>query len=567
MTARAAARAPRRRRVSARLPDPVRLVVPPLDPEPWPSLGGHVCRFIEENLVHGPGDVLGHPAELTDEFRAFIWRAYEVHPRNGPAERAGRRRFKRVGLFRRKGAAKTELGAWISIAELDPDGPVRTVGWRQASSDDVDEGYARGSWVPVGGGIRDPYIPLMATTEEQAEDLGYSAVREILLDEHCELGQHYDIGLGRITRRDAPGVLQALAGSPNARDGARTTFQWFDEPHLMISDRLKSSHATMLRNIPKRKIADAWTLYTSTMYEPGELSVAELLHLLALDIMQGAVEDSAVYFDHLQASLLHDLSRRPQLIRAIEEASGDALEFADVAAIAQQYLEANSDRQAFRRYWLNQPTKGERKFFPTGLFEPLVHPRRRPKPGRQVVLAFDGSYARDSTALVGCTVELKPHVFVVKAWERPRSKAGDGWRTPRLEVDAAVADAMETWEVVELAPDPPGWHREIEEWEQTYGEPPVVRFETNQISHMGPAADQFLQGAKEHDFTVDGDPALMRHFDNCVKADRRGYTVPTKSAADSPDKIDLAIGAIVSHVRARHHFTAQPARPRSWRAH
>ena len=55
-------------------------LVPPPDPEPWPTLGPHVCQFITENLVHGPGDLFGRPVILTEEQRAWIYRMYEVEP-------------------------------------------------------------------------------------------------------------------------------------------------------------------------------------------------------------------------------------------------------------------------------------------------------------------------------------------------------------------------------------------------------------------------------------------------------------------------------------------------------
>ena len=37
------------------------------------------------------------------------------------------------------------------------------------------------------------------------------------------------------------------------------------------------------------------------------------------------------------------------------------------------------------------------------------------------MLGFDGSYNDDSTALVGCTLDDNPHLFVAGAWEKPGS--------------------------------------------------------------------------------------------------------------------------------------------------
>ena len=547
--------------MTSRLADAVELVVPKLGDEPiLPSLGGFVCDFIEGRLVHGPGDVRGGRS-CHGEYRLAIWRMYEVYPPKH--SQAGRRRFKRAAIFRRKGLAKTELLACVAIAEFDPTAPVRCTSWRKATSDDVAEGYQPSELVPVGGPVRDPFIPLLATTEDQSEELAYGTAKAIL--ENCELGNAYDVGEERIRHRQAPGELKAVAGAPGARDGGRTTFNGFDETHLYLAQRLLKAHATMLRNTAKRKIADAWSLEVSTMYEPGENSVAEATHAYALDIAEGRIADHALYFDHRQAALVHDLSRRRELVRAIEEASGDGIDFADVAAIANEYLDPTKDRQAFRRYFLNQRVKGASRWIAPEVVEPLVVKRRRTvKAETPIVLAFDGSYNRDSTALVGCTIAARPHVFVVAAWERPRSAPLGSWRTPRGEVLEEVRAAMGRYDVRELAPDPPGWHREIEELEDEFGEV-VVRFETSQPSRMGPAASTFLEDAKEGAFSLEDSEPLRRHLANCVSVERRGFVMPTKAARDSADKIDVAVGAVVAYARARHHHLHPPTRRLSWK--
>lgn len=514
-----------------------RLLLPPFekDPEPWPSLGGQICDWIEERLVHGPGDVRGQRISLTDEERIFIWRAYEVYPQDHKL--AGRRRFKRAVYSRRKGARKTELGAWIGIAEMDPEAPVRCDGFD-----------ANGE--PVGRSILDPYIPMVATTEEQSDDLAYGAAKVIL--QNCPLGNSYLVGEERILHRDAPGEMKALAGAPTARDGARTSFQHFDETHLFVIARLKKSHATMLRNVGKRAIADPWSLETSTMYAPGEESVAELSHLYAEEIAAGKVDDPRLLFDHRQASETHDLDTQKGLRAALVEAAGDAIAWMDVENVASQYREAAANRDdgaknEFRRYWLNQRRSLAHRAFPPDVWASREAKREVEGP---VVFSFDGSYSRDSTALVGCTVEEVPHIFVAAAWERPA--ANPRWRTPRLEVDAEIERVMDEYDVIELAPDPPGWHHEVEEWEQMYEEL-VVRFETNQASRMGPACDEFTQAMRDGGFTHDGDPRLARHVSHCCVANRGRWQVVTKEHPDSPLKIDLAVGAIIAFDRAHWH--------------
>jgi hypothetical protein len=105
-----------------------------------------------------------------------------------------------------------------------------------------------------------------------------------------------------------------------------------------------------------------------------------------------------------------------------------------------------------------------------------ANPERRLEQGERLVLGFDGSYRRDATALVACT--LDGFVSPLEVWERPERAPSD-WRVPRDEVEDAIADAMERFDVVELACDPPGWHSEIEGWRETYGNV-VLDFPTNE---------------------------------------------------------------------------------------
>jgi len=517
----------------------MRLLVPEAGDDFY-TLGPEVCAFIETYLVHGPGDMLGESVRLTTEEYRFICRAYEVYGPGHPEE--GRRKFKRAVLSRRKGVGKTELAAWLAICELDPTCPVRFDHW---------DGE-----VPVGRAVRDPYVPMVATTEEQTEDLAYAAAYEIL--SRSKIADTYDIGLQRIVPKDAPGKLVALASAPAARDGARTTFQHFDETHAFDSEKLRRTHATMLRNIPKRRGADPWSLETTTMYGPGEDSIAERTHIYAQAVARGTVEDPRLLFDHRQADEGWDIDDPEQLEAAIEQASGDALAWADVPSITAMFLDPTADENMLRRYWLNQPRRSSEHWPPAAVWSERVNAERKVADGSRIVLGFDGSYARDSTALIGCTVEETPHVFVLQVWERP--PGNPQWRTPRNEVDDAIRSAMDTYDVVELAPDPPGWHRELEDWEATYGEV-VVRFETNQPSRMGPACDSFFQACKDGELTHDGHEVIGRHLENAVPVLRRGYTVITKESADSPNKIDAAVAAVVAHHRAVWHMTEGDKEP------
>lgn len=525
----------------------VRVIIPVPEPDDalWPSLGGEMCAFVEDLMVHGPGDVLGESIALEDEERYVVWRCYEVFPQ--AHNRAGRRRFKRVILSRRKGWAKTALAQWVAIAESHPHAPVRCRGW-------LPDGR------PFGGAVRDPYIPMMAYTKDQVDGLAYAGVRAVLDHKRCALGGEYDTGVADTTLRGHPGKLEGVSTAPDSRDGARTTFDHRDETHRMRSPRHHEAVDTLDENLTKRLAADPWSLATTTMYGPNEGSVAEVDHEWAIDIQEGNVapEDAALYFDHLQASEDWDLDDDAELRAAIEEAAGDAIGHIDVdAIIATRFRKPGVDLNRSRRYQLNQRRRyGNRWVQVTDVWPDLEHPRLV-VPGARVVLALDGSYNRDSTALIGATVERVPHVFVVKVWERPLKQPG--WRVPRLEVMHLVHVQMRRLEVVELAPDPPGWHTQVEELEQEYGEDVVVRFETKQTARFGPACSEFAQACQDGELSHDGSEVLDRHLTNAVPTERRGEVIIAKESPDSQDHIDGATGAVVAYARARWHWLHTPA--------
>ncbi|MCH8949671.1 MAG: terminase, partial [Chloroflexi bacterium] len=322
------------------------LVVPSLDEKPWPTLGPQVCAFIETNLVFGPGDLRGLPAKLDDEKRALIYRAYEVYEQG--TEKEGRRRFRRVCFSLRKGTAKTELMAWIAAVELHHAGPVRCDGFRDGQ--------------PVGRPVTDPYIPLVAYTEEQTEELAYHALFTVISE--GPLANDFDLGLERIMRAKGDGKAVALAAAPNARDGALTTFEGFDEVHHWTSSRLKKAHSTMLANLPKRFQSDAWALETTTAFAIGENSVAEDTMGYARQIEEGKIKDPSLFYFHRQASDDLDITTPEGLHTAVLEASGPTAEWSDIEGIEAQFQDPTADLALLERLWLNRPIAGGGRAFP-----------------------------------------------------------------------------------------------------------------------------------------------------------------------------------------------------------
>lgn len=549
-------------------------LVPAVNPDSlFPTLGPQVVEWMESSLVHGPGDVRGEPYALDPEKVRLIYHLYEVNPPGHP--KAGRRRFKRAGVSVRKGWAKTELLAAIAAAELHPDAPVRCDGF-DANGD------------PVGIGVMDPYIPMVAYTEEQSEELAYGALLVMLSE--GPLADDFDLGVERIAvigegGRPA-GKAVALAAAPDSRDGARTTFQGFDETHRQTSPRLIHAHETMLANIPKRLASDAWTLEVTTAYEPGTGSIAEGTHEYAKMVQAGKVKDDLLFFYHRQAGdefriRDEDGNLDPEVMRAaVLDASGEAAKFTDVDYIVSLGQDPQVDPVYWERVWLNRVKASGRQFFNVPAWDKLDEsPGWQPPRRDMVVLGFDGSKSRDATALVGTHVETGRQ-FVVAVWERPVNAKGEpleGWEVPEDEVDEAVQGAFDRWDVVFLYADPYWWEELVANWIGRYGTRRigkrrlhrVVEWHTNRPKIMAFALRAYNRAIGAGDVAHDGHKLMREHLGNAVRrdlgvADDEGQTLAVieKARPDSTERIDLAMAGCLSW-EARRDAVAAGVRPRS----
>jgi hypothetical protein len=429
------------------------LVVPPLDDEPWPTLGPQVVDLIQDYCIFGPGSLKGQPAVVDAEKKAAIYRMYEVYPQGH--EFAGRRRFKRAGVSVRKGLAKTELLAWLAFAELHPEGPVRCDGFDSDGN-------------PVGRPVNDPYIPLLAFTQEQVEELAYGALC-VMITEGPD-ADLFDVTLDRIVRLSATGRADGkcvpLAGSPNARDGARTTFQGLDEPHRMYLPRLIEAHETMTANLSKRALEDPWTCYVGTAGQPGQGSVAEMVHREAELIDAGEITDPQLFYIHRDASPGHDLATVEGRIEAVREATGAVGEWGpgQFLDIARQWDRPGADHSYLERVWLNRWTRSAAQAFDVKRWNNLAREDERIPKGAFVTAGFDGARFKDATGIVVTEIPTGRQELWA-GWERPADLGPDeSWEVPEDEVTDAVAAMHAYFEVWQFACDPPHWTETVGGW-------------------------------------------------------------------------------------------------------
>jgi hypothetical protein len=484
-----------------------------------PSLGQSVCDWVEEYLVHGPGDIQGSAVELDDEWRRFIWDAYSVHPKAHPW--AGRRVYPRAFLSRPKGRAKSELAGMLCCVEAL--GPVRFDGWRGSA--------------PIGAPVTSPIIKTLATEESQAgntfDNAYYMLTEGLVFDAYPGL----DVGLTRINLPNG-GSIEPVTSASKSKDGGKETFVVADEVHLWNTPELHRLYSTITRNIVKRRIADGWLMVTSTMYAPGEGSVAESIH----EASKGK-KMLGLLWDHREAPADVDITDDAQLRKALEYVYGSAVEWTNIDGIVAEFHDPTKTESDNRRYWLNQPAKRSDRLFDSLQHKPLARPGLRPDNGSAVVLGFDGSENRDSTALIGWALGDVPHRFTVGLWEGPSGVGYEEWHIPRQEVDAAVYRAFRDFDVRLLVCDPAYWQSEIEGWDAEFGE--VVMTNNRDTKTMVDAVQRYTVGLAEGLFTHDDDPNVQKHIDNMAPRDTRAGIVPIK--ATRGEKIDAGMATLLGY--------------------
>lgn len=517
-----------------------------------PTLGPQVAHFIAKYGVHGPGDMIGQRFEPSVEELAFIYEAYEIAEDPYRPDR-WRRRYRHGIYCRRKGMRKSEIMTLIAFAEFD--GPVRFSGeW--AKGGEVDEhGYVFSAGEPMGERVRSPEIPFVATTEEQAEKLAWGVFRYVLL--HTPLKSRYEVQQDQVffsgQPKEAGWAYLIPPTNSDAADGAKPTFIPREEAHLWTSRDLKLTAKVIGRNAVKRQAADPWIMDATTMFAPGEESVLE-------GAMKAAEADPSILVDLLSASMKWDLDVEEEWLAAVEEASGDAWPWTNIAGIRSQWTDPEVTEAEFRRFQLNQGVAVADRPFSGDKWDLFEDKSRTPEPSKRVplVVLLHGSMTRGSTSVICWTLEERPHLFLAGHWEREDASLREEWHVPKLEVVATVERLDAEFSAVLLGGDHDlAWGAHLTAWEDDWGSDRVVHLPTQRGKLMSTAIDRFVEewevglaraaAGEETPWTHDGSPELRRHMAAAVVA-RRGGSSPHKTLTSASDGVGSSIHAAVATV-------------------
>jgi hypothetical protein len=451
-------------------------------------------------------------------------------------------------------------------------GPCRFAGWATGGEVYRDPWglgftYVYRAGEPMGRPVQTPYVRILATEETQTGNV-FKTIHFNLTDDDCPLSAvpGLDVGLWRVLLPGG-GEINTSTAAAASKDGGRETFACLDESHLYNTPELREMYATVTRNLRKRKrIAGTWYIETTTMFAPGENSVAENTFREAEALREGRKRRGRhrLLYDH-RWGVCPDLSAEDMLRAAIAEAFGEAIEWNDVDAIVDEFYDTRVDPQKSRRYFLNAQTSTSDAWLAAHEWDACSAPGKVLRARDMVTLGLDGSVREDATCLVACRV-ADGHLELLGCFEKPDGAASEGWQVDREAVDATVAAAMARFEVVGFYCDPAHWQDYVDKWSREYGprmrvkasERRPLEWWTNRPKFMVAALERFHEAVLSRglSFTPAEDrtgeqaalaTTLRRHVLNARRRPSRAGLQIGKEHPGSARRIDAAVAAVLAY--------------------
>lgn len=511
---------------------------------PAHTLGYEIIEWAEAYLKQPDGPSAGDAFRFTAEQEDFLLWWYAV-------DNSGRFAYRRAVLRRSKGWGKSPFLGAICLVELC--GPCRFDGWSGKGADKQ----------PVAISHPMPWINLAGVSEVQTTNT-MSVVLSMVENSPIVDDYGLDVGLTRIYTPGGGRLVPITASAPSA-EGARPSFAVLDETHHWTESNGGAKLARVIRrNLAKSRDGAARAIETTNAHAPGEESVAEKSYQDFLSISEGRSKASGLLYDSREAPADIDLANKPELMKGLKAAYGDAT-WVDLERIAAEVYDPGTPPEESRRFYLNQIVAAADSWVAPQEWDANIREDLPPlTDGDSVTLGFDGSLTDDSTALVACRMS-DGAPFILGLWEKPSGPAGQGWSVPKDQVRDLVANAFSRFDVIAFFSDVAYWETDVDYWREQYGEQLLVKAT---IKHSiawdmrGHAADTvravealnraIVDGECPHD----GDPRLARHIKNARRRPNRWGVSFGKETRESPHKVD-ALAAFVLARMARQRALAE----------
>lgn len=520
--------------------------------ERWETLGLLVARWIAQHCVIPDQDERGEPFKLGSEQRDFVWNHYRLKPnihRIALKKPADAFLFRRSQLVRAQKWGKSPLIAAFVCAEGV--GPVVFDGFAEMGEKYVCSAHGCGcGWVAPykpgdakGRAWSTPLIQITATTEDQTANT-YDALRPMI-----ELGSLADLipKTGEeFIRLPSGGRIDTVTSKATSRLGQRITFSAQDETGLW----LEQNGGHKLSRTQRRGLAGMGgrSMETTNAWNPAENSVAQQTY-------ESKSKDINKDFDQPPAALDFKKKADRTKIFAHNYRAAPWVSVGAVEAEASELLQtdpADAERFFGNRIvagsgsWMEMPKWDAKKADP----QVVVKPRTR------VCLGFDGSDNNDFTGIRLETLDQYQFTPTYGDAKRPTLWEPADWngRVPRAEVNAAVDELSNQFEIVRGYCDVHMWESEIDLWASKYGEKVFVGWRTNRPNPMHASLERFRTDVYnvESPFTHDGDEIVTNHIRNAIIR-ARGMNPLTKERVyilgkpEEHQKFDYAMSSVLAH--------------------
>jgi len=392
-------------------------------------------------------------------------------------------------------------------------------------------------------GARGGEIYSCAADKDQARIVFREA--KAMVEAEPELGEMVKLYKDAIEVPSTGSVYRVLSAEAFSKEGLSPTLVLFDELHAQPNRELFD--VMSLAGGARGGISAGIFAITTAGVKvdaTGQDSIAYNLYQYGQKVARGEIDDPTFFMAWWEAPQEAD-HREPSTWMGSNPGFDDICTADDFASAVRRTPESE-----FRTKRCNQWVSSATSWLPSGSWEALAVERELTADD-EVVLGFDGSFNGDTTAIIGTiipkTEDEKPHLFMVKAWEKDDSM-GDEWRVNIQEVEQVILDFCAKYKVREVPCDPYRWQRSMEVLADMGV--PIVEFPSTSARRMVTACAKFYDYVTEKRLTHDGNPLLARHLSNAVtKVDNLGIRI-VKENRNSNKRIDAAVAGIIGFDRA-----------------
>jgi len=472
-----------------------------------------VCKWMQQTLVHGEGDLYGQPYRLLPWQREFSWRWFELDP----AAEMGRWWYLEALVGAERGAVKTEFLAALALLEMA--GPERA---RNAQAT--------------------PLVHIAAAALKQAGELfrqvqvmaGGAKGREVTTAPLAGLFEVLDTTISFADGR--PGRIERVAAEAGTNEGGKTTLFLADElaewegRRAQVFDVLNA--ATTKRMSPGRTIGISMAGHNKGSM-PFEDDDPLLWKLYARGLLEADDPQSRYLFDWRSAPDV-DFTDPVAVESGLRMMRGADVTWSVKVRLREIMSRKISQRQAQRLYLCQWPAKSADSWLrdTPAAWSEIHDDHAVPADGSEVVVGVDMALHGDHVGLI-----VAGHLSDGRVGWWPRSWSPDGnGRIDHADVFATIAGTIaERWKVTAITYDPRFFELPARFLEDRGFR--VIEFPQSP-ERLIPADQLLHQMVLDHQLAVPADPTLDAHADNAAWRDsERGRFLSKGKAAGKMDLI------------------------------